>query len=186
VIAPPQAEVPAPPPAPEPPKWPVNDHPAPATVVWDSQGLRIDATNSSLQQILNDVASDTGVKIEGFGEDARVFGIYGPGTARDVLSQLFQGTGYNVMIIGDSGQGTPRQILLSLRQAGNAQQPVNMNQSSSGDDNEVEEQQEEPQQPPPVARPQMAPGGPPRTPQQIMQEMQQRQQQMQQRANPQN
>src|SRR5689334_18359267 len=42
-------------PAPELPHWPVNDSPAKPTVTWDSQGLKIDASNASLHQILNDV-----------------------------------------------------------------------------------------------------------------------------------
>ena len=55
-------------------------------MVWDSQGLRIEARNSSLQQILNDVSTATGAKVDGLGTDERVFGIYGPGQARDVLA----------------------------------------------------------------------------------------------------
>ena len=100
------------------PHWPLNDRPAEAFVVWDSHGLRINATNSSLQQILKDVSTATGTKVEGLTTDQRVFGNYGPGQARDVLSQLLQGSGYNVLMIGDQGQGVPRQILLSARQGG--------------------------------------------------------------------
>ena len=66
----------------EKPKWPAFDQPAQASVVWDSHGLSIDATNSSLQQILKDVSTATGVKIDGVTSDQRVFGAYGPGQAR--------------------------------------------------------------------------------------------------------
>jgi hypothetical protein len=149
--------------------------------MWDSQGLRIDAANSSLQQILKDVSTATGAKVDGLTADERVFGAYGPGQARDVLSQLLQGSGYNVIMIGDQGQGTPRQILLSPRPhqpAGNkaAARPAPTN---NDDEPEVEDP---PPTPDPVApaRPNLPPGAPPRSPQQIMQEMQQRQQQMQQ------
>ena len=86
------------------PNWPVNDKPSPASVVWDATGLRINASNSSLQQILNEVSTDTGTKVEGFGADQRVYGSYGPGQARDVLSQLLQGSGYNVLLAGDLGR----------------------------------------------------------------------------------
>ncbi len=55
------------------------------------------------------------------GQDQRIFGAYGPGPARDVLSQLLDGSGYNVLMIGDQGQGTPRRIVLSARPAGPAQ-----------------------------------------------------------------
>ncbi|MFZ0743271.1 MAG: hypothetical protein WAM85_02645, partial [Terracidiphilus sp.] len=78
--------IPAPPAAPPAPNWPINDKPAPATVSWDSSGLRIDAANSSLHQILSDVATATGAKVEGMGSDERVYGDYGPGQVREVLS----------------------------------------------------------------------------------------------------
>jgi hypothetical protein len=174
-----QAAVPEAPKAPEAPKWPANDQPAQASVVWDSQGLRIDASNSSLQQILKDVETATGAEVEGLGDDERVFGAYGPGLARDVLSQLLHGSGYNVLMIGDLGKGAPRQIVLSSRKPGDAKNPADKSAASSGDEESVEpEADEQPQQPVPQPnRPAFGPGGPPRTPQQIMQEMQQRQQQ---------
>ena len=83
--APPKAPQPAPAPPeqiqPQPPDWPANDRPAEAKVAWNSKGLRIDAANSSLQQILKDVATATGAKISGLGADQRVFGTFGPGPA---------------------------------------------------------------------------------------------------------
>jgi hypothetical protein len=167
------------------PLWPVNETPAHASVTWDSKGLRIDAANSSLMQILTDVSTATGTKVEGLNADQRIFGAYGPGLARDVLSQLLQGSGYNVLMIGDEGQGAPRQILLSSRRNGTAMQTVNTsapNNNAADDDADVDEP---PQVQPPPMRPGFAPGAPPRSPQQIMQEMQQRQQQMQQAPNPQ-
>ena len=176
----PLTPVPITPPEPEQPKWPAFDPAAQASVVWDSHGLRIDAANSSLQQILKDVSTATGAKVDGLANDERIFGAYGPGQARDVLSQLLQGSGYNVIMIGDQGQGTPRQILLSPRQAASNQGAARPAQNNSNDeDNDVEEQ---PATPDPVApaRPGFPPGGPPRSPQQIMQEMQQRQQMQQQ------
>ncbi len=178
----PAASEPVKPPEPVRPNWPAFDKPSDASVVWDSHGLRIDASNSSLEQIMKDVSTATGVKVDGLSSDQRVFGQYGPGQARDVLSQLLQGSGYNVLMIGDQGQGAPRQILLSVRQAGAAQPAGRQTSTQSSDEDEAEE--------PPVAepvgpvRPGFAPGTPPRTPQQIMQEMQQRQQQQEQRGQP--
>ena len=120
------AEQPAPaPPQPEPPKWPVNDTPNKPSVTWDSSGLKIDANNSSLHDILKEVSTDTGAKVEGLGADERVFGAYGPGTALEVLSQLLHGSSYNVLMIGDQGAGTPRQIVLSARRTGNNPQQAN-------------------------------------------------------------
>jgi hypothetical protein len=89
-------------------------------VVWDSHGLHVEASNSSLEQILKDVSTATGAKLEGFSADQRVFGSYGPGTAREVLSQLLDGSGYNVVLIGDQGEGTPREIVLSSKPTGPA------------------------------------------------------------------
>ena len=179
---PPAEATPAPatPPVPEAPHWPANDKPSQASITWDSQGLRIDASNSSLQQILRDVSTATGAKVEGLNSDQRIFGSYGPGQARDVLSQLLQGSGYNVIMIGDQGQGAPRQIVLSARHnTGETQTAANDNQPN-GSDNEEDPDEQPPQFP---VRPGFGPGGPPRTPQQIMQEMQQRQQQMRQQQN---
>jgi hypothetical protein len=178
--APPAAPVVATPPAPELPKWPANEKPEKASITWDSQGLRIDAANSSLAQILVDVATLTGAKVEGFDADQRIFGLYGPGPARDVLSQLLLGSGYNVMMIGDQGQGTPRRIVLSSRHAGAATTAANTAAASSDEDADTDEPPQPPQNPPPL-RPGFPPGG--RTPQQ-MQEMQRQQQMQQMRQQP--
>ena len=182
----PAAPVPVVPPPPEKPNWPAFAEPAPASVVWNGRGLSIDAANSSLQQILKDVATATGIKVDGFNTDERIFGAYGPGNAGDVLSQLLQGSGYNVLMIGDLAPGTPRQIILSARQTGISQPQPRNNQSSNQEDNEQEEQVvQEPEPPQPQTIP-LEPragvpnGRSPRTPQEIMEEMQQRQQRMQQ------
>jgi hypothetical protein len=152
--APQEAPAAAKPPAPEVPEWPVNEKPAAAAITWDSQGLRIEAANSSLQQIMTDVATVTGTKVEGLDADQRVFGAFGPGPARDVLSQLLQGSGYNVLMIGDQGQGTPREIVLSSRNA--AATPAVAGQPSPGE--EDVEPEEQPQEPQPI-RPGFGPGG---------------------------
>jgi hypothetical protein len=181
----PVAAQPEAPPQPETPKWPANERPTPAQVSWDAAGLRIDAQNSSLEQILREVSTATGAKVEGFSSDQRVFGIYGPGKARDVLSEILTGAGYNVLMYGELGMGAPRQIVLASRNKGGgeaqpeAQSDPDGGGGDAGDEDEVVEEQ--PAQPPqPALRPGFGPGGQPRTPQQIMQEMQQRQQQMQQ------
>jgi hypothetical protein len=127
-------------------------------VQWDSHGLRISAKNASLKQILADVASRIGAKLEGMGADERVFGEYGPAPAKEVLAELLQGSTYNVMLIGDQGQGTPRQIVLSARtapdgvQAHGAQQGQNNNEDDADSEPTVEEQ---PVQHPPLPRPPM-------------------------------
>jgi hypothetical protein len=151
--------------------------------VWDSHGLRIDATNSSLQQILADVSTETGAKVEGLDNDQRIFGTFGPGTARDVLGQLLEGSGYNFLMIGDQGQGTPREIVLSTRTSGS---PQAAKPSTPSDDDEVDEQPQQPQQPEGVPNRQIFP---PRAPMDIQQReqqlrLQQQQQQLQQGQQP--
>lgn len=166
-----QTAVPEKPAEPEVPKWPVNEKPAQAAITWDSKGLRIEAANSSLRQILQNVTTTTGAKVEGMDADERIFGVYGPGPARDVLGQLLLGTGYNVLMIGDQGQGTPREIVLSSRHGGGAAGPA-ANSSPDSDDDDDDDADEQPPAPLNVR-----PGGH-RTPQQITQEMQQRQQEL--------
>src|ERR1700738_1320356 len=172
------------PPAPEAPKWPLNDPPGPPSIRWDSQGLHVAPPNSSLRQILDDVATTTGAKVEGLGPDERVFGDYGPGPARDVISQILHGPSSQALILGDQGQGTPREIILSQRSKGGAQ-PGQANRAGAADDDV--DQPPEPDEPvgqqPPINRPQMQPmnqPGGPMTPQQRMLEMQRQQMQMQQ------
>jgi hypothetical protein len=201
VLAPCPLAAPAPPLTPETPcipNWPANHKPGEASVVWDSHGLFIQASNSSLDQILNEISLKTGAKVEGMGADERVFGAYGPGSARDVITELLDGSGYNVLLVGDLGQGTPRRIVLSGRPAG----PPPSGQSTSSD-NEAE--QEAPEAPPtgPYSQPDIPgsvplPPVPARTPESMMQErqqqmqqmeqqrQQQQQQQQQQQSNPQN
>ena len=171
------------PPDPPPPDWPVNDKAAPATVNWDGRDLVIAATNSSLQQILSDVSTATGVKVEGDEADQRIYGSYGPAPARDVLGKLLEGSGYNVLMIGDQGEGTPRELVLTTKAhtasapAGNAQAKPNSDEDAP-DDPEPPEQQQPPQSLPGQRRPFGMPGQQ-RNPEQIMQE-QIRQQQLQQ------
>jgi hypothetical protein len=130
------------------PDWPVNDPAKAATVSWNASGLRIEAQNSSLKQILEDVETATGTSIDGLGRDERVFGTFGPGPARDVLTHLLEGTGYNIVMVGDQGGGNPRQIELTLhngKDGGSANAGGAKNGQSEDDDADVEP--EEPQQP---------------------------------------
>lgn len=172
------------------PNWPANKKPAEASVVWDSHGLFIQAYNSSLDQILNDVSLKTGARVQGMGADERIFGTYGPGPARDVLSDLLDGSGYNVLLVGDLGQGTPRRIVLSGRPTG-PPPPVQSTQEADQEPMTTPE----PMQTGPYSQPDMPGSVPPppvpaRSPQLMMQQqqlMEQRQRQMQQQQNiPQN
>jgi hypothetical protein len=186
------APIPAPAPVTSPaapciPNWPANKKPAEASVVWDSHGLFIQASNSSLDQILNDISLKTGAKVEGMGADERVFGTYGPGPVRDVLTELLEGSGYNILLVGDLGQGTPRRIVLSGRPTGPAQPS---GQSPPADSETEQEQSAAPEAPPtgPSSQPEPPPV-PARSPQPMMPQrpgQMQPMQQQQQQNNPQN
>ncbi|MGD0939951.1 MAG: hypothetical protein ABR905_09575 [Terracidiphilus sp.] len=145
-------------PVPELPLWPANEKPTAASVIWDSQGLYISATNSSLRQILTEVATVTGATVEGLVADERIFGNYGPGKAHEVLSQLLLGTSYNVLMIGDQGEGTPREIVLSTRHAADGTTMAGNPPPKAEDDQDSDEQPQQPPQQPP-ARPPFGPGG---------------------------
>jgi hypothetical protein len=173
------------------PTAPLNlmDQPAiPATVVHHDDVLAVSANNSSLTQILHQVARETGMQIDGLSGDERVFGSFGPGNPRDVLVSLLNGTSYNVLMIGDLANGAPRQLLLThkngsaLASAGNQppQQPKPAADSDDVDDNPPDNDAPQPQpeedvtQQPPGAG-DNAPASPdmPRTPQQMLEQMQQ-------------
>lgn len=94
----------------------------PAKITLASGKLTVEANNSSLSQILQQIAKAGGMKIDGLrtggNADPRVFGSYGPGAPRDVLSDLLNGTSYNVLMMGNTAAGIPREMALSLRGAG--------------------------------------------------------------------
>ncbi|HEY1766468.1 MAG TPA: hypothetical protein VGG26_02375 [Terracidiphilus sp.] len=135
------------------------------------------------------------MKIEGLqaggAADQRIFGSYGPGAPREVLSDLLNGSHYNVLMMGNTPAGTPREMALSVRSAGGVPnpppQPANAVQQEQTDEDvqpPAEEQQEndgvppagvqenEPIQPPPGEQQNRV-----RTPQQILQELQRMHQQ---------
>jgi hypothetical protein len=148
-------------------------------VSWDSRGLQIEASNSSLDQILQQVAADTGAKLEGLTQDQRVFGSYGPGPESDVLWKLLDGSDYNVLIIGGR-DAVPLEIVLSARSPARPQTVAN-NQNHSN--TEQLKSEPRPDYPPDPTRPQpiqnpFGNGDPPRDPLQFMQEILQRQQQI--------
>jgi hypothetical protein len=142
-------------------------HPAkPADVAATPGSLFIKADNSSLSQILQQVSKSTGMKVDGLGQDERIFGTYGPGNPREVLLSLLDGSGYNVLMVGDN-KGAPRQLSLSQRAAGSTIASAPAHNNREQEDDEIE--QEQPQPDPPQ------PGNPyavqPRNPAEIQQEL---------------
>jgi hypothetical protein len=168
-----------PPPVSPAPILPANQ----ARVSWDSRGLEIEASNSSLKQILHQVAAATGGKLEGLTQDQRVYGSYGPGPERDVVLKLLDGSGYNVLMIGGRGTDAPLKIVLSARSPAGPQTAASQNRTNSQDDQAAAEPEPEPQPEDPTEQPRPEPvqnpfgiGEPPRDPQEFMQEILQRQQ----------
>ena len=121
------------------------DQPAlPATVTTDNNELTVQANNSSLAQILHQVSSKTGMQLDGLGGDERVFGSFGPGAPREVLTALLNGTSYNVVMVGDLPNGAPRQLLLIRSAGGRATAPPmnqaqNVNQNSNQNPDQAEQ-----------------------------------------------
>lgn len=139
------------------PVWPVNEQPKQAHVTWDSRGLKIEASNSSLNQILHEVSADTGAKVEGFGKDQRIFGTYGPGPAREVLSRLLDGSGYNVLMVGGMGDAPPGRIVLSTVSPSVPASPGLQNRQNDEDVEAEEPQPEEQPMPQQMPNPQLPP-----------------------------
>lgn len=97
------------------PVRPVDQPAEPASVALLHGQLLVKADNSSLIQILDELAKVGGTSISGLGQDQRVFGDYGPGNPRQILSELLEGSGYNVLMVGVTREGAPRQLVLTAR-----------------------------------------------------------------------
>ncbi len=114
----------------------------PATVTLRDGKVTVEANNSNLTQILQDLANLSGMTINGLDKGPRIFGVYGPGNARDVLTDLLVGSGYNFIIVGGANEGTPRELILTAQNAnGPAIAAVHPNTVPSAD-REVSEQSE--------------------------------------------
>lgn len=167
--------------------------PQPAEISILPHSLAIKANNSALSAILHEISSSTGMKIDGLGNDERVFGNYGPGDAREVLLALLQGSGYNVLMVGDVTGGAPRQLSLTQRTmtttSTGSSVAKNTNNDDDSDDSDQDVQQiQQPEPPQPMNQP--SPGGigsegggpQQRNPQEIIQDLQR----LRQQQNPQN
>jgi hypothetical protein len=147
-----------------------------AQIVFADGNLSIHADNSSLAAILRQVASNSGMKIEGLGGDERVFGNFGPGAPRDVLADLLVGTAYNQVLLGDLSNGAPRELILSpaTRGGASAASPAPQANANADDGNNEPEAAEAP--PPPTPEAPAGSAQPPpgvRTPQQLFEQLQQ-------------
>ena len=88
-----------------------------AQVEFSGGKLRVIADNSSLNQILTEVAGRVGMKITGSIPEERVFGIYGPAEPAIVVAHLLAGSGSNILLREDA-QRIPRELILMPRTGG--------------------------------------------------------------------
>jgi hypothetical protein len=86
-------------------------------VTYTGGALFVSASNSSLNQILREISSQTGIRIAGGVADERVFGQYGPDAPAQILSALLDGTGSNMLLVHGDGD-TPAELILTPRQGG--------------------------------------------------------------------
>jgi len=148
-------------------------------VSFQNGELTIDATNSTLSQVLRAVQSRTGASIDipaGAGNE-RVAGQLGPGQPRDVLNALLNGSRFDYVILGVSGNpGAVQKVILTPRQGGttttaqgNTPQQQMPDEELQGDEgatpvaDTAENEYQNPDQPPPppggFRHPMMPPGG---------------------------
>jgi hypothetical protein len=191
--APSQAQ-PAPAPQPATPPPPLVAAAAPATVALANGELTVNAQNSDLRAILQQIARASGMSIDGLSKTTRVFGVYGPGNPRDVLSDLLAGSDYNFVMLGGGNGSAPAKLVLTEKSAGprpsaNAAPAADDDPGDSGSDDDADQ---EPLGPGaiPHPSPQFTDTTDPQTrAQQNLQRLQQMHQQMlqqqQQQANPQ-
>jgi hypothetical protein len=105
---------------PEPPQVPPTPSQLPpkhAQVTYANGTLSISADNASLNQILRQIATDTGMKITGGVTEERVFGQYGPDDPAQVLAALLDGTSSNMILVHRDAD-TPAELILTPRQGG--------------------------------------------------------------------
>lgn len=85
-----------------------------AEIIYKGDLLTVNASNASLNQILREIARQTGMKITGGVADDRVFGNYGPASPAVVLATLLDGSGSNLLIVQNAAQ-QPTELVLTPR-----------------------------------------------------------------------
>src|SRR5690242_13890809 len=86
--------------------------PNPPNIRYANGELTIVANNSSLAEIVGGIERATGARLEGTRPDAeRVFGQFGPGSTRDVLNSLFDGSRYDFILVGSLENPTDVQTI---------------------------------------------------------------------------
>lgn len=112
--------VPVPPPL---PAYPVHDPAVPPEVSYVNGQLLINAKNSTLADVLKAVEKDTGATFDISSGDTseRVVGRIGPGSPRDVMAELLNGSHFNyVMLSPIDNPSALSRVLLTARSKGPA------------------------------------------------------------------
>jgi hypothetical protein len=192
---------PAPEPAPVPPPPPLTPEQGPSyppEVRFQGGQLTIVARNSTMVDVLTAVKQRTGAAVDmpaASGE--RVVGRFGPGTPRDVMAQLLNGSHYDYVLLGSPADpGALRKVVLMARINGPAIAPPRQgNQAAQGeqdlqavpdivtddqDSNAEMPQAPEQEEPQPEQQQPDANGPAVKSPEQLLQELRQQQQQQQQ------
>ena len=112
------------------PSQPVHPAPQRATVTLANNLLTVSASNSSLNQILREIARQTTMKITGGVADERVFGTYGPDYPAKVITALLDGTGSNMLLV-QSPAHRLAELILTPRHGGVT--PPNPNSAAFND-----------------------------------------------------
>jgi hypothetical protein len=175
----PKPSPPVPAAAPAGPPSMLEQAPQAPTIHLVGGALTIEATNSSLRAILDDLGRRTGTRIDGLGHDERIFGVYGPGNPQQVLSALLDDSGYNFVISGRNPDGSPREIALTTRTASAAVPAAAAPTQAAQEDDDSDAADTQAPQPLFTPPPQIPVNGQPRNPQQaktpaqMLQELQQ-------------
>jgi hypothetical protein len=86
----------------------------PASVEYLDGRVAVLADNSSLSEIIRDVARRAGMAVKGDVVDERVFGSYGPAAPAEVLTALLKGTGSNMLVVAGSSRAS--ELILTPKQ----------------------------------------------------------------------
>jgi hypothetical protein len=85
----------------------------PATVTFQGGELHVQANNSSLSAIFEQISRETGLTVDGMSSDARLYGEYGPGPVAGIVSKLLEGSRYNYILVGVGSNGVPKKLMLT-------------------------------------------------------------------------
>ena len=99
---------------------PAQMPPKDPTVSFQNGSLTVVAENSTLSAILHAVEKTAGIKLQGTPPEDRIFGKFGPGSPRDVLTQLFSGAHIDYILQGNNNPNSVQSIIINNRGSLNA------------------------------------------------------------------